>query len=69
MADNFDHTDLDFIHGGAIIINQSGKRPIENNQVPPGTPSWGKEFKKQSLKYYNRHIERSHVWCSYASCQ
>lgn len=55
-GDNFDHTDHDFIHGGAIIMNQSGKRPIDNNQVPPGTPRWGKEFKQQSLKYYNRHI-------------
>lgn len=55
-GDNFDHTDHDFLHGGAIIMNQSGKRPIENNQVPPGTPRWGKEFKEQSLKYYNRSI-------------
>ncbi|MGJ9459842.1 GMC family oxidoreductase [Oceanobacillus sp. CF4.6] len=55
-GDNFDHTDFDFIHGGALIINQPGKRPIENNQVPPGTPKWGKEFKKQSIKYYNRSL-------------
>jgi gluconate 2-dehydrogenase alpha chain len=55
-ADNFDHTNHDFIHGGTIIMNQSAKRPIENNQVPDGTPRWGKEFKKQSLKYYNRHL-------------
>ena len=56
QGDNFDHTDLDFIHGGMITINQSGKRPIDNNQVPAGVPSWGKEFKQQSLKYYNRMI-------------
>src|SRR5690625_432758 len=55
-GDNFDHSDHDFLHGGAIILNQSGKRPIENNQVPPGTPRWGKKFKEQSLKYYNRSL-------------
>lgn len=53
-GDNFDHTDLDFIHGGSITVAQSAARPINNNNVPPGTPSWGKEFKKQSIKYFNR---------------
>ena len=33
-GDNFDHTDLDFIHGGMIILGQTGQRPIANNQVP-----------------------------------
>lgn len=55
-ADNFDHTDLDFIHGGTIQITQTGRRPIASNPVPPGTPSWGKEFKEQSLKYFNRNL-------------
>ncbi|SFE18872.1 gluconate 2-dehydrogenase alpha chain [Lentibacillus persicus] len=55
-ADNFDHTDLDFLHGGNILMGQYAKRPIANNQVPPGTPKWGKEFKEQSIKYFNRSI-------------
>ncbi len=45
-GDNFDHTDFDFIHGGMITISQTGQRPIDNNQVPPGVQSWGKEFKQ-----------------------
>ncbi|EKN69253.1 gluconate 2-dehydrogenase (acceptor) [Neobacillus bataviensis LMG 21833] len=52
-GDNFDHSNLDFIHGGMIILGQTGQRPIQNNVVPKGTPAWGAEFKKTSLKYAN----------------
>lgn len=55
-ADNFDHSDLDFLHGTDIATTQSGDRPIVNNKVPDGTPSWGKEFKDTSLYYFNRNI-------------
>ncbi|MCP1156891.1 MULTISPECIES: GMC family oxidoreductase [Bacillus] len=55
-GDNFDHSEVDFIHGGSISLNQSGKRPIQTNPVPQDTPRWGKEFKQQSVKYYTRHL-------------
>jgi gluconate 2-dehydrogenase alpha chain len=55
-GDNFDYSEHDFIHGGSILMVQGGKRPIASNEVPPGTPRWGKEFKEQSIKYYNRHL-------------
>ncbi|MBL5780000.1 GMC family oxidoreductase [Bacillus sporothermodurans] len=55
-GDNFDHSNLDFIHGGMIQYNQSGMRPIQNNAVPSGTPTWGKDFKKTSIKYANRYL-------------
>ncbi|MFD0717204.1 GMC family oxidoreductase [Paenibacillus sp. GCM10027626] len=55
-GDNFDHTDLKFIHGGSISISQTGQRPILNNPVPAGTPAWGPEFKSKSLKYANRTL-------------
>ncbi len=55
-GDNFDHSNLDFIHGGMIILGQTGLRPIQNNVVPKGTPTWGSEFKKTSIKYANRSI-------------
>lgn len=55
-GDNFDHSDLDFIHGGMIILGQTGQRPIANNQVPSGTKSWGKEFKDASIKYTNASL-------------
>lgn len=53
-GDNFDHSDLNFIHGGSVSITQTGLRPIQNNPVPPDTPTWGKEFKEKSIHYYNR---------------
>jgi len=53
-GDNFDHTDLKFIHGGSISLSQTGMRPIANNPVPAGTATWGAEFKANSVKYANR---------------
>ncbi|QQK77280.1 GMC family oxidoreductase [Salicibibacter cibarius] len=53
-ADNFDHSDVDFIHGGHIEMRENGENPIQNNHVPNGTPLWGKEFKEKSLYYFYR---------------
>lgn len=55
-ADNFDHKDVDFIHGGQIEMHLMGNEPIINNPVPPDTPPWGKEFKEKSLYYFNRTL-------------
>ena len=55
-GDNFDHSSLHFLHGASISLTQTGARPIANNPVPSGTPSWGKEFKAQSIKYANRTL-------------
>ncbi|MFJ5770533.1 GMC family oxidoreductase [Psychrobacillus sp. NPDC093180] len=55
-GDNFDHTDLNFIHGGNIALGHYGKRPISNNSVPKGTPGWGKEFKDESIFWANRSL-------------
>ncbi len=55
-GDNFDHKDLNFIHGANISYTQTGKRPIQNNAIPKGTPTWGKDFKAASLKYHNRTL-------------
>lgn len=53
--DNFDHSDLDFIHGGSISMKQQGKRPIIENDVPDTVEkNWGAEFKAESVKAYNR---------------
>lgn len=58
-ADNFDHSDLDFIGGGAIELRQYGDAGIASNNVPSDTPQWGKEFKKNSIYYANRSLN---VW-------
>lgn len=53
-ADQFDHEDFDFIHGGQLVFSSTGNAPISNNSVPSNTPTWGEVFKQQSLHYYNR---------------
>ncbi|RKP50064.1 GMC family oxidoreductase [Cohnella endophytica] len=55
-GDNFDHSGLKFIHGASISVSQTGQRPISNNPAPGGTPTWGKDFKANTLKYANRAI-------------
>ena len=55
-ADNFDHSDLDFIHGGSLSITQTGARPIESNPIQRDTPTWGAEFKKASIHNYTRTL-------------
>ncbi len=58
-GDNFDHSDLDFLHGGNISVTQTGSRPIANNPLRPDTPSWGSEFKKESIENYTRTLSVS----------
>ncbi|WP_313894605.1 GMC family oxidoreductase [Psychrobacillus sp.] len=55
-GDNFDHSDLDFIHGGSISITQTGSRPIETNPIQRDTPTWGAEFKKASIYNFTRTL-------------
>ncbi|MEK5205691.1 GMC family oxidoreductase [Psychrobacillus sp. FSL H8-0510] len=56
MGDNFDHEEVDFIHGAGIRSTQYGDRPIAVNRVPAGTPNWGAEFKEKSIKYANSNF-------------
>ncbi|MGB3259656.1 GMC family oxidoreductase [Paenisporosarcina sp.] len=55
-GDSFDHSNLDFIHGGNISITQTGSRPIATNVALPDTPTWGAEFKKQSIHNFTRTL-------------
>ncbi|MDN3448993.1 GMC family oxidoreductase [Planococcus sp. APC 3906] len=55
-GDNFDHADLEFIHGASLSITQTGSRPILFNPLPPDTPSWGAEFKKASIENFTRTL-------------
>lgn len=63
-GDNFDHSDLDFLHGGGIEIRQYGDGAIASNHVPKGTPAWGREFKKNSIHYANRSLQ---IWYTAAN--
>ncbi|RQW64731.1 GMC family oxidoreductase [Vibrio viridaestus] len=52
-ADNFDHSDLDFIGGAGIMAFNTNGRPIQNaNTVRPGTRRWGSEWKKAISRDY-----------------
>ncbi|MFD2829677.1 GMC family oxidoreductase [Corticicoccus populi] len=56
-ADNFDHSDIDFIGGGIIEIRQYGYGALESSQtVPSDTPGWGAEYKQKSLHYAYRNL-------------
>ncbi|MFC4617541.1 GMC family oxidoreductase [Camelliibacillus cellulosilyticus] len=55
-GDNFDHSNVNFLHGANIRFTPTGKRPIQNNPAPQGTPTWGKDFKAASIKYANRTL-------------
>ena len=55
--EQLDHTELDFLHGFLIRSTQLGSRPINNNFVPDGTPTWGQEFKDKSLFYTHRNLD------------
>lgn len=50
--DNFDHSALGFLGGGSIRVTPIGAAPIANRPTPPGTPTWGSEWKKQTVKNY-----------------
>jgi gluconate 2-dehydrogenase alpha chain len=53
-GDNFDHSELPFIHGGNIANYTTGLGPVRFRPVPPGTPSWGSAWKEAVATYYNR---------------
>jgi gluconate 2-dehydrogenase alpha chain len=55
-ADNFDHTGLGFIGGGSVSTGQGGSRPISTLTVPPGTPSFGRDWKVAVQKYWKNVI-------------
>jgi len=50
--DNFDHSGLGFFGGGSIRVTPIGAAPIGYRPTPPGTPLWGSEWKRQTVKNY-----------------
>ncbi len=55
-ADVFDHSELDFLRGGSLYTVCYGFRPMANFGVLPASvkSSWGSEWKKAGLHYYDR---------------
>lgn len=52
-ADNFDHTNLDFLHGASLFVLQNGKRPISGASAPL-KKKWGLEYKRESAYNFTR---------------
>jgi gluconate 2-dehydrogenase alpha chain len=50
--DNFDHSGLGFFGGGSVRVTPIGAAPIGYRPTPPGTPRWGSEWKRQTVKNY-----------------
>jgi gluconate 2-dehydrogenase alpha chain len=53
VSDNFDHGQLGFVGGAYIGEIMTNGRPIEFHPTPPGTPSWGLEWKRAVARHYN----------------
>jgi gluconate 2-dehydrogenase alpha chain len=51
-GDNFDHGKLGFVGGGNISLGTTNGRPILSRPTPPGTPRWGKAWKKATAETY-----------------
>jgi gluconate 2-dehydrogenase alpha chain len=56
-GNNFDHTGLGFIRGGTIGTSGDGTPVTRIDVLPPGTRSWGKEFKEFFARYYTRTMD------------
>jgi gluconate 2-dehydrogenase alpha chain len=65
-GDNFDHSGLGFFGGAYIQAAVTNGRPISTRPVPPGTPRWGREWKKATAKWYNHGFGVNASGCSYA---
>jgi gluconate 2-dehydrogenase alpha chain len=65
-GDNFDHGGLGFFGGAWISGGTTNGRPIGFRPVPPGTPRWGREWKKATAKWYNHAFNIGASSCSYA---
>jgi gluconate 2-dehydrogenase alpha chain len=53
-GENFDHTGLGFLGGGYFICSNAGALPVGGRVLPPGTPRWGPDWKRATVKWYRR---------------
>lgn len=52
-GENFDHGSLGFFGGGYIACSTASAPPIAGRTVPHGTPEWGSEWKRATVKWYH----------------
>ncbi|WP_296187501.1 GMC family oxidoreductase [Pseudomonas sp. UBA1879] len=65
--DNFDHSGLGFVGGGSTRVTPIGAAPIDSRPLPPGTPTWGSEWKKATVKNYAANMSIGCEASSYAT--
>lgn len=53
-SDNPDFAELGFIGGGGISSGSNSGAPIQRHPTPPGSPRWGKGWKKAVVETYHR---------------
>jgi gluconate 2-dehydrogenase alpha chain len=56
-GENFDHSGLGFFGGGYINCGTASAPPINGRGVPHGTPRWGSDWKRATVKWYH-HFTR-----------
>ena len=67
QSDCFDHSHLDFIGGGNMLVHSTGGRPIGlASGVPAGTPQWGSRWKKAYQDSYQNYNSIYCMGTSYA---
>src|SRR6202167_4382591 len=66
-GENFDHGGLGFFGGGYLACNTAGAPPIAGRTVPKGTPEWGSEWKRATVKWYNHAARFNTQGSVYAS--
>lgn len=55
-ADNFDHSGEGFLGGGLIFSATVNASPLRGIPLPPGTPSWGLEWKRALREWQDRAV-------------
>src|SRR6185295_6551700 len=56
-GENFDHSGLGFFGGGYIVGGSGTAPPIGGRDVPEGTPSWGSQWKRETVKWYYGSVD------------
>ena len=65
-GDNFDHGGLGFFGGAWIQAGPTNGRPILTRPTPPGTPRWGRDWKRATARWYNHAFAIGASGCNYA---
>ena len=66
-GENFDHSGLGFFGGGYIVGGSGASPPIGGRALPEGSPTWGAEWKRQTVKWYYGVVDFNTQGSVYAS--